>query len=342
MRTILISLLSLFALNAVQAQSNDACIKLIRSAYAKSKEKIEQNGKNGRSPWDMTVIVNSVNDEEAEIYDRSEITYYFDETIKDYRSTKRPYFLIEKWTSHQHVLYHEMLFNPEDSTLMFSYRRGETDGGFVVESRYYYDAQGKLIEQKHNTPNTWSDADSEQVEARHFMKIFRMVNTYDYLSANEVESQSGLMQKDPARIKHIRSVYAQAKDKVAKDDAKGDIDDGKRSIHITVRDGGEQGPPTTTERHIYFDTVPYYVSYCRSSMSYNGYAEYLYEPGTTDLIFSYSGGQEENETREWRYYYNKQGFCIDVISNAEEIDYGYSDRMAAKDYIAIFRALIGE
>lgn len=338
MRTILISLLCILSLATVQAQDKDTRIKQIRSAYAKAKEKVEQNGKNGRSPKDMQVVVNDVTDEDGEIYDWTEITYYFDESEHDYTSVKRPYFIIEKWTSHQHVLYHEMLLNPEDSTLMFSYRRGETDAGFVVESRYYYDQSGKLIEQKHNTPNSWSDADSEQEEARRFKDVFRMVNAKEYLSSID-HDQSSLVAGNPARLKHIRSLYAQAKDKVAKDDAK---DEGKRSIHITVRDGGEERPPRTVEHHIYFDsnTTPYFISQHRYAMGFDHYGEFLFEPKTTKLVFSYSRGQEENETREWRYYYNEKGRCFEVKSNAEEIDYGYSDKLAAQDYLLIFRKLM--
>lgn len=331
-------LICLMALVSAQAQTDAtaARIKLIRSAYAKAKEKIEKNGKDGQSPKDMVVVTNDVTDEEADITDWNETTYYFDETYDDNsKSVKKPYFIVEKWTSHQHTLYHELLINPDDGRLMFSYRKGETDAGFVVESRYYYDAQGKLIEEKHNTPNSWSNGDSEREAASKMMEIFRLVNTSEYLSSVEL-TQSTLIAPKPGRIKHIREVYASAKDKIAKD-AKSEY---QRNVHITVRDAGDQWPPTTNELHFYFDTHCYFISQHRYFMGFDHYSEYLFEPGTTDLIFAYSRGREEGEEREWRYYFNEKGLCVEAISNAEEIDYGYSDRLAAKDYLLIYDKII--
>lgn len=337
MKKELITLICLLAVSFAQAQTDATAnrIKEIRSAYAKAKEKIAQNGKNGQSPKDMCMVINDVTDEEADITDWSEVTYYFDEQHEDYKSIKRPYFLIEKWTSHQHTRYHEMLFNPDDGSLMFSYRKGETDAGFVVESRYYYDTKGNLIEEKHNTPNSWSSGDSEKEEAQHFMTIFKMVNSSDYTSSID-NTQSGLIAPKPGRIKHIREVYASAKDKIAKD-AKSEW---QRNIQITIHNEGEQWPPTTTELHFYFDTQCYFISYHRSFMGFDDYKEFLFEPGTTDLIFSYTRGREEGEEREWRYYYNERGLCVEAKSNAEEIDYGYSDRLAAKDYLLLFNKII--
>lgn len=339
MKQILISLICLLALGEAQAQTDAkaARIKLIRSAYAQAKDKVAQNGKNGQSPKDMVVVTNDVTDEEADITDWDETTYYFEETYdENMRSVKKPYFIVEKWTSHQHTLYHELLINPDDGRLMFSYRKGETDAGFVVESRYYYDAQGQLIEEKHNTPNSWSDGNSELEAAGKMMDIFRMVNHDGYLSPLMGQSQSGPIAAKPGRVKHIREVYAQAKDKVAKD-AKSEY---QRNVHITVRNAGEQWPPTTTELHYYFDTKPYFISTHRFFMGFDNYSEYLFEPGTTDLIFSYTRGREEGEEREWRYYFDEKGQCVETKSNAEEIDYGYSDKMAAKDYLLIINKII--
>ena len=338
MRTILISLFCLLAWGTSLAQDQKAeRIKLIRSEYAKAKAKIEQNGKNGRSPKDLCVVVNDVTDEEAEVYDWTERTYYFEEkNVGNYLAVKQPYFIIEKWESHGHTLYHEMLINPKDSTLMFSYRKGETDGGFVVESRYYYDEKGKLIEEKQSTHNNWSSGDSEMEEAKYFIELFRMITTRDYLTPMEGQNQSSPIKAQPNRIKDIRNAYGQAKDQIVKDDKS----DAKRSIHITMHDAGEEWPPQTTNTHIYFDTVGcYFISKHISSMAFDTYNEYLIEPKTSHLLFSYTRSREEGEQREWRNYFDERERCVEIKSDAEEIDYGYSDKQAARDLQLIFKKL---
>ena len=46
------------------------------------------------------------------------------------------------------------MVNPTTQQVVFCYMRGETDGGVVVESRYYYDENGKCIETKSNSDET--------------------------------------------------------------------------------------------------------------------------------------------------------------------------------------------
>ena len=70
------------------------------------------------------------------------------------------------------------------------------------------------------------------------------------------------------------------------------------------------------------------------------YEEYLFDPNTHDLCFSYSRGREEGEEREWRYYFDENGRCTERLSNAEEIGDGYSEKVAADKYLQVFRMLV--
>ena len=75
-------------------------------------------------------------------------------------------------------------------------------------------------------------------------------------------------------------------------------------------------------------------------MGFDRYCEYLFDTKSHDLIFSYDRGCEEGEECEWRYYFDENRKCIEAKSEAEEIDYGFSDKVAAKDYIGTFQMLV--
>jgi len=77
-------------------------------------------------------------------------------------------------------------------------------------------------------------------------------------------------------------------------------------------------------------------------MMMEGYDEFLYEPKTKDLIFSYTRAAEEGQVYEWRYYYDENGDCIETkTTNTDETDDGFYDKRAAKDLQAIFDLLNG-
>ena len=149
-------------------------------------------------------------------------------------------------------------------------------------------------------------------------------------------------------MKHIRATYAQAKEKVARN-AQGDM---PNELRITLHDRGDNWPPRTAVTNIYFEkkgepTFKNDTPYCcylitrhDSAMNMDGYAEYLFDPTTHDLIFSYTKGSEEGETHEWRYYYDENGQCIETKSNSEETDDGFYDKRAARDLLHIFKTLI--
>ena len=338
----IITLLLLIGSIAADAQTTKAeRIKEIRSVYAQAKKKIDQNGKNGQSPKDMSIVFNRLEDEEIPLYDTETLNYYFDETSKDGGvATKRPYFITESWGNHGHIRYREILLNPKNQQVMFCYMRGETDVGFVVESRYYYNENGQCIEEKHNTPNSWTTADSEKENADYYLKIFNLINYDGYFTPLDTDAPKRPTTPKAERLKYIRAIYAQAKEKSAANDKKEMSDD----LYITIHDLGVNQPPRTSETKVYFDNNGiYFINQSNKSMQLNGYSEYLFDPKTKELIFSYSRGAEEGEVYEWRYYFDENGKCIETKTNhPDEVDEGFYDKRAAKDWQAIFNILNDE
>ena len=332
----IVCLLAGFGMQAL-GQTKAETLKEIRRLYAEAKAKIEQNGKGGKSPKDMRLTLNRLEDEDVPLYEMETLNYYFDEISPDGGyPTKRPYFIVEDWTLHGHLRYREVLLDPNGQQVIFSYTRGETDAGFVVESRYYYDAKGQCVEEKHNTPNSWSSAESAKEEAEQFLKIFNMVTYNGYFTPLDLDSPKKPTTPKAERMKHIRSTYAQAKEKIAAS-AKREMPD---ELQITIHDLGDDMPPRTSDIRIYFDNDGcYFISRHATSMQLDGYDELLFEPKTDDLIFSYSRGGEEGQVYEWRYYYDENGQCIETKSNSEETDDGFYDKRAAKDLQAIFHVL---
>ena len=323
MNKLTVLLITLLIVATAAAQSGkDARIKEIRTAYAQAKKKIEQNGKGGKSPKDMSIVFNQLEDEDIPLYTEESINYYFDESYPEGVAVKHPYFIVVNWTCHGHIKYREILLNPQNQQVMFCYMKGETDSGFVIESRYYYDTKGKCIEEKHNTQNSWTDGGSEKGNAEYYLKIFNMVNYNGYFSPLEPDSAERSTTPKAQRIAQIRSVYAQAKDKIAKND-KAEM---PNNLHITIHDLGVNEPPRTIETKMYFDKACYFISQKSSSMLLEGYSEYLFDPQGESLIFSYSRGREEGQEYEWRYYYDEGGYCIETKSNSEETDDGFPSR----------------
>jgi hypothetical protein len=215
--------------------------------------------------------------------------------------------------------------------------RGETDGGFVVESRYYYDAKGQCIEQKHNTPNSWTEPGTERENGEFYMDLFSKLNYNGYFTPLDLDKPKKSTTPKAERMKHIRALYAKAKEKSAANDK----EDMSNDLHIILHDLGDDRPPRTTETRIYFDNDGiYFINRTSKSMQSNGYDEYLFEPKTKDLIFSYTRGAEEGEVYEWRYYFDENGDCIETkTNNTDETDDGFYDKRAAKDLQAIFGIL---
>ncbi len=339
MNKLIALLMTLLVVTTAGAQSGkDARIKEIRTAYSQAKKKIEQNGKGAKSRKDMSIQLNNLDDEDVPLYTEESIDYYFDEISTGDTKTLQPYFIVENWTCHGHVRYREILLNPKNQQVMFCYMKGETDGGFVVESRYYYDTKGKCIEEKHNTHNSWTDGTSEKENADYYLKLFNMVNHMGDVSSPEPGSKKKSTTPKAQRIKDIRSIYAQAKDKIAKNE-KAEM---PNNILITIHDLGDDMPPRTTETNMYFDKDCYFISNHISSMSFDSYSEYLFAPQDKSLIFSYTKAKEEGNEYEWRYYFDENGNCIETKSNSEDTDDGIVDKRTAKDFQAFFKTLLDE
>ena len=367
MKRILICIMAVLACGsiALAQTSKEERIKYIRKCYAEAKKKVDANGKNGKSPKDMQIIFNRLEDEEIPLYDTWSLNFYFDEKIVDGLATKQPpYLIVENWGNHGHIRYREVLLDPKDNQVIFSYMRGETDGGFVVESRYYYDAQGQCIEEKHNTHNTWTMPETEKDNAEFYLKLFNMLTYNGYFTPLDLDSPkkpttpkaaskqeewkpASTSEREQARpkvkaerLKHIRALYDLAKEKSAAND-KAEM---PNDLHITLHDLGDNQPPRTIETRIYFNNDGiYFINSHSTSMQMNGYNEYLFEPRTKNLIFSYSRGAEEGEVSEWRYYFDENGQCIETkTTNTDETDDGFYDKRAAKDWQAFFRTLIND
>lgn len=340
MRKILLSIIIVLACGSVALAQNtkEERIKYIRKCYAEAKKKVDANGKNGKSPKDMRIVINRVEDVDIPLYDMEQLDFFFEEKDVDGLATKQPpYFIAENWSNHGHIRYREVLLDPNDHQVIFCYMRGETDAGFVVESRYYYDAEGRCIEEKHNTSNSWTMAETEKDNAEFYVRLFNKVNFNGYSTSLDLDTPKKSTTPKAERMKHIRSVYAQAKEKSAANDKKEMSDD----LHITIHDLGDNMPPRTTNIRIYFDGDNiYFISHHHQSMSFDSYSEYLFEPKAKNLIFSYLRGTEEGQVYEWRYYYDENGDCIETkTNNPDEVDEGFYDKRAAKVFQAIFQAL---
>ena len=256
-----------------------------------------------------------------------QLDFFFEEKIIDGLATKQqPYFIAENWGNHGHVRYREVLLDPKDHQVIFCYMRGETDAGFVVESRYYYDAKGQCIEQKHNIDNSWTMPETEKENAEYYMRLFNMVTCNGYFTPLDLDKPKKSTTPKAERLKHIRALYAQAKAKSAAND-KAEM---PNDLHITLHDLGDNQPPRTTKTRIYFDKDGiYFINQSSKSMQLDGYSEYLFEPKTKDVY-------------EWRYYFNENGDCIETkTNNTDETDDGFYDKRAASDYQAIFDLLNG-
>ena len=344
----------------VQAQNQQEQLQHIRKMYADAKEQIAQNGKNGMAPLDVKVSISDGTqvDEDFFLDDETELTFYFNKyrvnAELDYPDASSCYFVVENWTSHGHLRYREILFDPHEGNLLFCYTRQETDAGFVVETRYYYGADGKLIDQKHKVggadaepgAHSWNDGESEKAQAMLYLNAFEtLMNTKGTASAQNRGKKPTTPKAD--RLASIRSIYAQAKQKVA-DNAKSEV---PHDMQIVVRDQS-WGPPSITELHFYFEPVAgqagadgnscYFISkhFHHNNMGPDHYYEYLLAPQSQDLLFSYTSAKEEGEKFEWRYYYDENGKCIEVKTDADGGDDGAGDKAAVQRYLKLFNMLV--
>lgn len=332
------------------AQPKAEQIKHIRQVYAKAKQDVANNGKNGAAPLDVC-ICRIETDQTVDIEEDEDLQFYF----------KRPnnghamcYLITRKWEADGHTDYREYLFDPTTGHLLFAFMKAETHAGFKVETRYYYDTQGRCIEQKHKVQDqettaaahTWNDARSEMESADEYISVFNdLLNIYDYPTV-ATKSMKEAATKDQV-IKRIRATYAQAKNKVAKNDKReGEVNE----IKIVVHDqANEETPPMTKNYNYYYDVEQksdtyyhcYFLSTKLTSIYGETYEEYLTDdtPERHNLIFNYCDAEGEGETLEARYYYDAMGHCIEAKCNQPDYDEHTETRNQAGFYFAIFKKL---
>ena len=353
---------SLFALLMVSmtgfGQNKTERIKEIRQAYAEAKKDIDGNGKNGNPRMDLRISLNDGTevDEDFIINDETEVTYYFKRmrlTVETDLFDPHCFFIIEKWGANGHTRYRELLFDVISGHLMFSFMKSESHAGFVTESRYYYDDQGNVIEEKHKAGG--EDAGGagsiysyggDQTLAMRYIAIF---DALMHQKDAETESCQAIPSSDKAsRLKQIRSAYAEAKQKIDKD-AKSAI---PRNIVIDIHDQEDPDlPPQTDLINLWFEPVQngeettnrcYFMSSTTNFGDHHVYSEYLFDTKTSELMFCFSQqSQNDGPAIEWRHYFEKDK-CIEVKGQSDRYGPGFADKKAAKFYMDLFNGLVNQ
>ena len=350
-------------------------IKNIRTAYAKAKEMIANNGKDGNPALDMHVALRTVNevDEDFTLEDNTDVDYYF--TKKRKYNTKEElfyeenvcYFIVEQWEANGHTKYREMLFDSNTEKLIFSFMKSESHAGFVVETRYYYDSNGQLIEEKLKAggqdtdpdDHLYGDAEGDRKVANHYMDIFQeiMQPKGDYSAA---DGKASVTQTKDEHLKTIRASYAKAKELIKANNK--NQPDNKLTIVVHDQEEGDC-PPVVTEINYGFSEwddghAPMYRCYFISehmhhnNMGYDQYSEFLLNDEnqrfgdngkptkTINPMFTYTCVKEEGEKYEWRYYFDENGRCIETKSNHEDTDDGKADKLKTRRLLHVFNNLM--
>ena len=361
MNKTLFTLLALFIGSmAAHAQTSKAeQLKYIRQTYAKAKEQMAANGKDGNPRRDMTVSLTDGDEIDADfsLIDETELTCYFDK-VRRYRDDNffeddQCYFITENWSCHGHTRYREFLFDPKEGHLLFIYSHYETDAGTPFDSRFYYDAKGNVIEQLHkvrNKPASGVELEDMQSEQGEKALAEKYLSVFNGVMAPAKEWEDGPVRKTTPkddRMSFIRSTYAQAKQKVDKDD-KAEV---KRNMTIVVHDQEEGDcPPSTKEIKYYFERQQdgeksvnhcYFITTRFKTMSFDDYSEYLFEPKRPELIFGYDCAREEGEKYEYRYYFDENQRCIErkEAMTEEGYDNSFDVKMTARNSLKVFNLL---
>ena len=313
-RIITMTLMLVGGLLVVLAQPKDEQVKRIRQLYAEAKQKIAQNGKNGKAPLDLTIV--RENGEEVDpdfiLDSHTELTFYFDKgktkADQEFYDQSNCYFINEYWTSHGHESFLEVLVDAKGYPL-FIFSKGITDGGYVQENRYYYNQQGQTIHGIFKSgmyDQPLSERDDEQLtptigdekleEAKHLLKVFQSVmHTSNHVPASTAKATTPKAE----RIKAIRAAYAKAQEKIAADKTS----ENPHHIFITLHEAlSEQFPPVTV---------------------------------------TYQHNKEEGENYEWRYYYDENGKCIEAKTNGIEEGDGVAERQTFFNYLNTAKLLVG-
>lgn len=354
MKKIFIPLLCLVWALCVQAQDKATRIRDIRKAYAEAKNDIAANGKSGSPRMDLRISVNGGTkvDENFIIIEETEQHYYFKRIHDQGKSDlfePRCYFLTESTTANGHSVYREMLFDPLTSHLMFSFMNVETHAGLVIESRFYYDDEGHVIEAKQKagdgevTEQGWSSGDGDQTLAMVFLGLFDGLMQQ---KGSKTESYTPVQTADKAaQLTQIRSLYADAKQKIAKDE-KSDV---PLNMLIEIHDQEDpEMPPQKDELKFWYECPDdgtesrcYFISSTCQLGDHHVYSEYLFEPKTSRLKFCFSQQrQNDGPALEWRYYFGDDGRCIETKGLDARHGPGFADKKAAASYLEVFNAMV--
>ena len=348
--------LLLFTINCslltAYSQNKADQIKHIRQVYAKAKQDVANNGKNGAAPLDVC-ISRTETDATSDIEENEALQFYFKRVNGNGHAMC--YLITRKWEADGHTDYREFLFDPVKGHLLFAFMKAETHAGFKVETRYYYDALGHCIEQKHKVQDkeatadahSWNDAKSEMERGDNYISIFNnLLNTYDYPIV-AIKPTKEAATKDQI-IKRIRAAYSAAKTKVAKNNKReGEVNE----VKIVVHDQAEKDmPPITRNYNYYYDVVQksdtyyhcYFLSERSKSMYADTYEEYLTDntPERHNLIFNFCKSEGEGDILEVRYYYDAMGHCIEAKCNQTDYDERTETRNRAGFLFSIFKKLL--
>lgn len=346
----------LWTVISTQAQNKQEQLKEIRQAYAEAKQQIADNNKKGAQRMDVKISVNDGTEvsEDFTINDERTLDFYFKRIHQNGANDLfEPccYFIVENTSANGHTSYREMLFDAFSGHLLFSFIKSETHAGFTIETRYYYDDLGKVIERKckMNGNETsaenqnWSDADGDQRMAMTYTQIFQ-----DLMKQKGKEAQSPTASNTAnkgALLKQIRTQYAKAKADVQKD-AKSST---PMNVRVEINDKEDPEMPAQQDvlqfwfKHTGDEGkgVCYFASSTCRLGDHNVYSEYLFDPKDAHLLFCFSQQkQNEGPALEWRYYFDNAGRCIEVRGQDPRYGPGFADKDAAKRNLELFNVLV--
>ena len=175
MRTTSVVLFCLFVvMTTVQAQApSQQKVKEIRTAYAKAKQQAERDGKDGQPLRQMKVVLNEVLEDEDDAPSTTVLTYHFDDvTDSTGLSRSQPYFVREQVSTEGQRIYRDILFDKNSGHHLFTFARFELSSGNTYETRYYWDADGKLLQQEGDDD---ADADYERTLATRYRSAFSIL-----------------------------------------------------------------------------------------------------------------------------------------------------------------------
>ena len=122
-------------------------LKDIRAAYAKAKQRIAQNDKDGGLKNDIEITIHDQKSEDFPPVTTRLKCYY--EQIPQPSPHQHYYFISEKTVSMYGETYEEYLLDPkpDSQNVVFIYNQGYAEGE-EMEMRYYYDENGHCFESK--------------------------------------------------------------------------------------------------------------------------------------------------------------------------------------------------